>query len=66
MSPAGGVQHPVVVVSANATPAQIARLLAAGARDYLTKPLDIARFLATVEATLDPLSRSRAAPGRAG
>ena len=43
---------PVVVVSADATPAQIARLRAAGARDYLTKPLDIARFLATVDEAL--------------
>ncbi len=36
---------PVVVISADATPGQIDRLLAAGARAYLTKPLDIKRFL---------------------
>jgi PAS domain S-box-containing protein len=36
---------PVVMVTADATPAQIQRLLDAGASDYLTKPLDIARFL---------------------
>ncbi len=32
---------PVVIVSADATPSQIDRLLAAGACSYLTKPLDI-------------------------
>ena len=36
---------PVVVISADATPAQINTLLAAGACDYLTKPLDLKRFL---------------------
>jgi CheY-like chemotaxis protein/anti-sigma regulatory factor (Ser/Thr protein kinase) len=40
---------PVVIVSADATPGQIERLLAAGARDYLTKPLDVARFLSVVD-----------------
>ena len=38
---------PVVVVSADATPGQIARLHAAGAADYLTKPFNIASLLAT-------------------
>jgi PAS domain S-box-containing protein len=36
---------PVVVISADATPKQIDRLLAAGASDYLTKPLDVRRLL---------------------
>ena len=40
---------PVVVLSANATPSQIERLLAAGARNYLTKPFDIDPFLAVVD-----------------
>jgi CheY-like chemotaxis protein len=44
---------PVVMISADATQAQINRLLAAGADEYLTKPLDVARFLQTVEAMLD-------------
>ena len=44
---------PVVMISADATQTQINRLLAAGADDYLTKPLDVARFLQTVEAILD-------------
>jgi CheY-like chemotaxis protein len=37
---------PVVVISADATAHQIERLRAAGAWDYLTKPIDVARFLA--------------------
>jgi protein-histidine pros-kinase len=40
----GTHQIPVVVTSADATPGQIARLRAAGADEYLTKPLDIIRF----------------------
>jgi signal transduction histidine kinase/CheY-like chemotaxis protein len=39
---------PVVVVSADATDRQIKRLLDAGAADYLTKPLDLRRFLDVV------------------
>jgi len=35
---------PVVVLSADATPRQIERLLHAGAVDYLTKPLDVEQF----------------------
>jgi len=42
-------QVPVVVLSADATPSQIERLLAAGARNYLTKPFDIDPFLAVVD-----------------
>jgi len=45
---------PVVVVSADANPEQARRLLAAGAREYVTKPLDIAQFLAVVDAILQP------------
>jgi CheY-like chemotaxis protein len=40
---------PVVVVSADATPASLERLRAAGADAYLTKPLDVDEFLRTVE-----------------
>jgi PAS domain S-box-containing protein len=43
---------PVVVVSADATDSQTGRLLAAGAAAYLTKPLDVRLFFATVEETL--------------
>ena len=42
-------QLPVVVLSADATPSQIERLLTAGARNYLTKPFDIDPFLAVVD-----------------
>ncbi|MDB6147232.1 MAG: Sensory box histidine kinase/response regulator [Spartobacteria bacterium] len=40
---------PVVILSANATPSQIERLLSGGARNYLTKPFDIDPFLAVVD-----------------
>jgi CheY-like chemotaxis protein len=42
-------QVPVVVLSADATPSQIEKLLTAGARNYLTKPFDIDPFLAVVD-----------------
>jgi len=40
---------PVIVVSADATPASLERLRHAGADAYLTKPLDVDDFLATIE-----------------
>ena len=42
-------QIPVVILSANATPSYIERLLTAGARNYLTKPFDIDPFLAVID-----------------
>ncbi len=45
---------PVVILSADATPAQIERLLALGARAYLTKPFDVTELLALVDETLAP------------
>ena len=39
----------VVIVSADANPNQMNRLLAAGAYAYLTKPLDVARMLALLD-----------------
>jgi CheY-like chemotaxis protein len=36
---------PVIVLSADATEGQKRRMLSAGASEYLTKPLDVARFL---------------------
>lgn len=42
-------QIPVVVLSANAIPTQIERLLAAGARNYLTKPFELDQFLAVID-----------------
>lgn len=46
---------PVVILSANAIPTQIERLLAAGARNYLTKPFDIDQFLAVVDEWTKPV-----------
>ena len=39
-------------ISADATSGQIDRLLAAGARAYLTKPLDIQKLLVLLDETL--------------
>jgi signal transduction histidine kinase/ActR/RegA family two-component response regulator len=43
---------PVVVISADATVRQIKRLMALGARSYLTKPLDIGEFFRVVDETI--------------
>ena len=43
---------PVVVISADATVRQIQRLMAAGARSYLTKPLDIGEFFRVIDETM--------------
>lgn len=40
---------PVVVLSADATPGQIRRLVAAGCRAYLTKPLNVKKLLAVLD-----------------
>ena len=44
---------PVVILSADATPSQIERLLTAGAKNYVTKPFDIEQFLAVVDEYLN-------------
>jgi CheY-like chemotaxis protein len=51
---------PVIVLSADATPGQVRRLIASGAAAYLTKPFDIQEVLAVVDQTL--LSRLRSLP----
>jgi CheY-like chemotaxis protein len=43
---------PVVVLSADATPNQIRRLIASGAKAYLTKPLDLSVVLSTLDRAL--------------
>ncbi|WP_284616537.1 hybrid sensor histidine kinase/response regulator [Aquabacterium humicola] len=43
-----------VALSANAMPDDIRRALAAGFDDYWTKPLDLRRFMASLEALLSP------------
>jgi CheY-like chemotaxis protein len=45
---------PVVILSADATPGQTTRLLAQGARAYLTKPVDVVQLLALLDDVLDP------------
>jgi PAS domain S-box-containing protein len=52
-------QLPIVMISADATSAQIERLRAAGANDYLTKPIDVRKFLALVDA-IEPRRREPA------
>ncbi len=47
---------PVVVVSGDATPSQIERLLVLGARNYLTKPLMAEPFLAVIDEVLEEKS----------
>lgn len=43
---------PVIVISADATPGQIERLLTDGALAYLTKPLDVKKLLSLLDQTL--------------
>jgi len=43
---------PVIIISADATVRQIDRLKAAGARNYLTKPLDIPEFFRVIDETM--------------
>jgi len=43
---------PVVMLSADATPATVQRLLGAGVHAYLTKPLDVPSLLAAIDAAL--------------
>jgi len=45
-------QIPVVVLSADATPGQTKRLLADGAREFLTKPLDVTQLLRILDDVL--------------
>ena len=46
------VDTPVIAVSANAMPSDLARAQEAGFNGYLTKPLDMGRLLAAVDAAL--------------
>lgn len=43
---------PVVILSADATPGRMSRLLEQGARAYLTKPLDVRELLSLIDDTL--------------
>jgi PAS domain S-box-containing protein len=53
---------PVVMISADATPGQINRLIAAGARDYLTKPIDVDKFFQVLEQSVFKDRSKEAAP----
>lgn len=50
---------PVVVISGDATPSQIERLLVLGARNYLTKPFSVEPFLAVVDEVLEENAAAR-------
>jgi CheY-like chemotaxis protein len=52
---------PVVVLSADATPGQVRRVLASGASAYLTKPLDLQKVLDTLDGILSSPRPSGAA-----
>ena len=56
---------PVVVLSADAMPRRIERLLASGADDYLPKPLDVGRFMGLLREHL-PEYEVTAQAGRVG
>jgi CheY-like chemotaxis protein len=50
-------QIPVAIVSADAMPRQVQRLLAGGATAYLTKPIDVRQLLDLVDKALDAYAR---------
>jgi len=47
---------PIVIVSADATPGQLQRMLEIGATAYVTKPIDVAAFLELLDRLLGPRS----------
>jgi PAS domain S-box-containing protein len=49
---------PVIIISADATTRQVDRLMEAGARAYLTKPLDITEFFRTIDETISGANRA--------
>lgn len=44
---------PVIMLSADASPKQIEKLIASGAAAYVTKPLDVSHFLSVIDDVLD-------------
>jgi signal transduction histidine kinase/CheY-like chemotaxis protein len=52
---------PVIILSADATPGQATRLLALGARAFLTKPLDIRALLAHIDEAVGDAARTTTA-----
>lgn len=57
---------PVVVISAEASERRVQELLDAGAREYLIKPLDVARFLSVLDSLLWPRRESSKTIRRSG
>jgi CheY-like chemotaxis protein len=53
---------PVIVISADATPGEIARAQAAGAKDYLTKPFEVRQFLEIVDRELPAVAVAETEP----
>jgi PAS domain S-box-containing protein len=49
---------PVIVLTADATAAQLTRVKNAGARDYLTKPLNVKQFVEAVESAFHESTRA--------
>jgi CheY-like chemotaxis protein len=49
---------PIVIASADATPGRVRQLRQEGAFDYITKPLDLQRFLDVVDAALGRRTRT--------
>jgi len=47
---------PVVAISANAMPKDLARGKAAGFQDYLTKPIEVERLLAVVDTVIGTIA----------
>lgn len=52
---------PVTILSADATPRRMRQLMAAGARDYLTKPFDVRKILQLLEKTTRRIEPATAA-----
>jgi len=50
---------PVVILSADAMPKQMKKLLKSGAEDYLTKPLDVVKFLEVVDKMMQKSSNQK-------
>ena len=49
LADAGTRDIPVVILSADATPSRVSRMLRQGAHAYLTKPLVVSQFLAVLD-----------------
>lgn len=50
---------PVIMVSADVSPAQTKKLLALGAEAYVTKPLNVREFLTLIDEKLSAISEQR-------